>query len=257
MKRAFSFTAVLLVVACAACGNSTPPRATAPAKPEPAFANAHARYEHAAHAAALVAVRRTGEQGEYWWGCSGSLVDTSRGAHPPVIVTASHCVDTRMEGSPIVCAFFSPDDPSRQIMPEDITELATHPEHLCSLKLQRHKLDLAILSPQKLDANAHPVPVAPSDVAVGDEVFGVLAPHQLVNTYFEGYVNSRLSFVDIDWDEDFKSDALLGFTSPVTGGASGGMVLNAKGELVGITLAVVNGTNTGIALRVSAFRDLL
>lgn len=258
MTSVRSFGAAAVVVTCAACGNAAPPSTNAPIRPPaPAFANAHARYEHAARAAALVAVKRTGDQGEYWWGCSGSLVDTSHGKRPPVIVTASHCVDTRMQGSPIVCAFFSPDDPSRQIMPEDITELSAQPEHLCTLKLQRHKLDLAILSPQKLDPHAHPVPVAPSDVAVGDDVFGVLAPHQLVNTYFEGYVNSRLSFVDIDWDEDFKSDALLGFTSPVTGGASGGMVLDAKGELVGITLAVVNGTNTGIALRVSAFRDLL
>ncbi|MGH7283099.1 MAG: S1 family peptidase [Polyangiaceae bacterium] len=257
MTLARLFAAAAALVACAACGSSARPSASAPAKATPAFVDAHARYEHAAHAAALVAVKRIGDQGEYWWGCSGSLVDVSRGARPPVIVTASHCVDTRMENSPIVCAFFSPDDPSRQIMPEDITELSGQPEHLCTLKLQRHKLDLAIISPQKLDPRTHPVPVAPSDVAVGDDVFGVLAPHQLVNTYFEGYVNSRLSFVDIDWDEDFKSDALLGFTSPVTGGASGGMVLNAKGELVGITLAVVNGTNTGIALRVSAFRDLL
>lgn len=241
-----------------ACGDRDRP-ATAPASHEPAnaLASAHARYEHAGHAAALVAVKRTGEQGEYWWGCSGSLVDASGGKKPPVIVTASHCVDTRMDGSPIVCAFFPPDEPSRQIMPEDISELALSDEHLCNLKLQRHKLDLAILSPKKLDARTKPVPIAPADVAVGDDVFGVLAPHQLVNTYFEGYVNSRLSFVDVDWDEDFQSDALLGFTSPVTGGASGGMVLNARGELVGITLAVVNGTNTGIALRVSAFRDLL
>ncbi|MEO8875591.1 MAG: S1C family serine protease, partial [Polyangiaceae bacterium] len=123
--------------------------------------------------------------------------------------------------------------------------------------MQRHKLDLAILTPKQLDLHALPVVVAPRDVEVGDQVFGVLAPHQLINTYFEGYVNSRLSYVDVDWDEDFKSDALLGFTSPVTGGASGGMVLNSAGELVGITLAVVNGTNTGIALRVSAFKDLL
>jgi len=239
---------------------SARPVAVPPEHHVDALATAHARYEHAGRAAALVAVRRTGEQGDYWWGCSGTLVDArAPGATAPneVIVTASHCVDKRTASSPIVCAFFSPDDPSRQILPEDIDALARSDENLCTLKMQRHKIDLAILTPKKLDPHTLPVVVAPADVAVGDQVFGVLAPHQLINTYFEGYVNSRLSYVDVDWEEDFKSDALLGFTSPVTGGASGGMVLNASGQLVGITLAVVNGSNTGIALRVSAFKELL
>lgn len=251
----------LLIVAITGCGGATPPPPPvvhAPKVAEAKLTSAHERYELAGHGAALVAVKRTGEQGEYWWGCSGSLVVSPTSASKtPEIVTANHCMDVRMKDSPIVCAFFPPGEPSRQIMPEDIADLATNEQNLCTLKLQRSRLDLAILLPKKLSPLTKPVTVAMEDANVGDVVFGVLAPRQLVNTYFEGYVNSRLSFVDIDWDEDFQSDALFGFTSPVTGGASGGMVLDAKGELVGITIAVVNGTNTGIALRISAFRDLL
>ncbi|HEX7666339.1 MAG TPA: hypothetical protein VF407_17555, partial [Polyangiaceae bacterium] len=145
------------------CGEAKPaPPVTSTPKPaDTKIATAHDRYELAGHGAALVAVKRTGEQGEYWWGCSGSLVNGPNGAGKTTeIVTANHCVDVRMKDSPVVCAFFPPDEPSRQIMPEDIAELANSDANLCTVKLQRSRLDLAILVPKKLTPLAKPVAVA-------------------------------------------------------------------------------------------------
>ena len=90
--------------------------------------------------------------------------------------------------------------------------------------------------------------VGSRNIKVGQPVYGVLAPHHLVNTYYEGYVNNVSSFMNLNMPDKFKPSLLFGYTTPLAGGASGGMVLDKDGHLIGITVAGVRGMNTGVAI---------
>ncbi len=88
-----------------------------------------------------------------------------------------------------------------------------------------------------------------SQVAVGDEVYVVGNPLGLEGTFSQGIVSSV---------RQIGSDTLLQITAPISPGSSGGPVLNAQGEVIGVAVATFKGgQNLNFAIPVSYLASLL
>ena len=78
-----------------------------------------------------------------------------------------------------------------------------------------------------------PLSIGNSDsVEVGESVYAVGNPQGLEGTFSQGIVSSI---------REVGSDKLLQITAPISPGSSGGPVLNSKGEVVGISVAIFKG----------------
>lgn len=98
--------------------------------------------------------------------------------------------------------------------------VASDPEH-----------DLVLLSVDGLEAA--PLTVADSEqVAIGDAVYVVGNPQGLEGTFSAGIVSGI---------RKVGEDSLLQITAPISPGSSGGPVLNAKGEVIGVAVATFKG----------------
>ena len=93
------------------------------------------------------------------------------------------------------------------------------------------KRDLVVL---KISAANSPVlPLGNSDaVQVGESVYAVGNPHGLEGTFSQGIVSSI---------REVGTDKLLQITAPISPGSSGGPVLNARGEVIGVSVATFKG----------------
>ena len=91
--------------------------------------------------------------------------------------------------------------------------------------------DLALLSVPPAEHNA--LGLSDSDkVRVGDEVFAVGNPYGLEGTISQGIVSGI---------RRIRAESLLQITAPISPGSSGGPVLNANAEVVGIATATFQG----------------
>jgi len=91
--------------------------------------------------------------------------------------------------------------------------------------------DLVLLKVQ--EAKAPTLVLADTnDIAVGDEVYAIGNPQGLEGTFSKGIVSSI---------RKVGEDSLLQITAPISPGSSGGPVLNAQGEVVGVSVATFKG----------------
>ena len=96
--------------------------------------------------------------------------------------------------------------------------------------------DVAILTINSTDKNFVPIKIPNGLSNVGDKVYTISNPQGLEFAYSDGMI-SKLSKDNIQ------------FTAPISSGSSGGALLNAKGELLGIiTSFYTNGQNLNLAL---------
>lgn len=211
------------------------------------------RYARAARGAAIVVTHRHGEHGDFWFGCSGVLIDHER------VLTGRHCIRPRIDGTPALCMFAPGESLSRQLLPPEAEAAAATGKSNCTVAAEYADIDIAVLHiEERVPDFVRAVAFASEAPAIGAPVHGVLHPNLVVNTWFTGYVNSRLSAVNLGgYGPEFAPKELFGYASPVASGASGGMVLDDNGLLLGITLAVEFGTNTGLAIPISSIRERL
>ena len=88
-----------------------------------------------------------------------------------------------------------------------------------------------------------------NDVAVGDEVYAIGNPQGLEGTFSRGIISSI---------RKVGEDSLLQITAPISPGSSGGPVLNAQGEVVGVSVATFKGgQNLNFAIPASYVAPLL
>lgn len=108
--------------------------------------------------------------------------------------------------------------------------------------------DLVLL---KVDgAKARRLPLGDSsEIAVGDTVYAVGNPRGLEGTFSEGIISGI---------RQVEGDTLLQITAPISPGSSGGPVLNASGEVIGIAVASFKGgQNLNFAIPSSYVEALL
>jgi len=94
------------------------------------------------------------------------------------------------------------------------------------------------------------LPLGNSDaVQVGESVFAVGNPQGLEGTFSQGIVSSI---------REVGADKLLQITAPISPGSSGGPVLNAKGEVIGVSVATFRGgQNLNFAIPAAYLKQLL
>lgn len=144
---------------------------------------------------------------------------------PRLLVTNAHVADA---GSPV---------------------LAVGPVRI-PLKILRtdEKNDLALLSVD-VDLTSRPLPLASAAVSPGEQVFAIGNPEGLEKTISQGIISGLRKRGDRD---------LLQVTSPISHGSSGGPILNAKGEVVGVAVGTLeDGQNLNFAVPVSYVRAIL
>lgn len=88
-----------------------------------------------------------------------------------------------------------------------------------------------------------------SDAEVGEPVYVVGNPQGLEGTFSQGIVSAI---------RDVGSDKLLQITAPISPGSSGGLVLNSKGEVIGVSVATFEGgQNLNFAIPSNYLKSLL
>ena len=110
------------------------------------------------------------------------------------------------------------------------------------------KNDLAILSVD-VDLTSKPLPLASGGLAPGEHIFAFGNPEGLEKTISQGIVSALRKRGDRD---------LIQITSPISHGSSGGPILNAKGEVVGVAVGMMeDGQNLNFAVPVAYVRSIL
>jgi hypothetical protein len=110
------------------------------------------------------------------------------------------------------------------------------------------KNDLAILSVD-IDLTSKPLPLAPGVSSPGEQIFAIGNPEGLEKTISQGIISGLRKRGDRE---------LLQITSPISHGSSGGPILNARGEVVGVAVGMFeDGQNLNFAVPVAYVRSLL
>jgi len=109
------------------------------------------------------------------------------------------------------------------------------------------KNDLAILSVAGLPAVG--LSPAPQDAEVGEKIYTVGSPQGLSQTFAEGIVsNAKRVFGDVE---------LMQIDASISAGSSGGAVVNAKAEIVGIVVSSIDaGQNLNFSVPVRFLKEL-
>lgn len=82
-------------------------------------------------------------------------------------------------------------------------------------------------------------------IILGDEIYAIGYPLGVSNTLSNGLVSSI-------WN-----DGSIQITAPISHGSSGGVLLNNKGEAIGITYAIIEeGANLGFAIPINKYKEM-
>lgn len=118
---------------------------------------------------------------------------------------------------------------------------ASHAEALSSV------VDLAVLP--RLGNPRNTVSLARHAPIVGEEVVAIGAPEGLTNTVSNGIVSAY---------RDVEGQRMMQITAPLSEGSSGGPVLNRRGEVVGVSVAVFEaGQNLNFAVPLEDVRAIV
>jgi S1-C subfamily serine protease len=109
-------------------------------------------------------------------------------------------------------------------------------------------LDLVLLSVPSLEAA--PLPIGDNEkVAIGDEIFVVSNPQDLEGTFTTGIVSGK---------RKLDGTRLLQISAPISGGSSGGPVLDREAHVVGVaTSSLRDGQNLNFAITADHLRSLV
>ena len=90
------------------------------------------------------------------------------------------------------------------------------------------------------------IPIAKQTPRVGEKAYAIGSPRGLENTFSSGEISQ------------IRGDNLLQINVPIDHGSSGGVLLNAKGEAIGITSAGMDnsGANLNFAININVLKEL-
>jgi len=213
------------------------------------------RYTSARKSAMEILIKVKGKNGSRLnSGGSGFLIDHRAG----LILTNFHVVMRRIPGTPIACQY-SGGKMARVFAKNEELSVPFAKKHLCRmLKFSREK-DLVLLQAlYPLPSDVKSVTFASQNPEIGEQLFGVHSGTSVSGTWFKGYVNNYIQKPIVGGlNKKFNLDYAFVFSSPISMGASGSMILNTKEQLIGITFAVLRGMNTGLAIPISEVRKFL
>ena len=103
--------------------------------------------------------------------------------------------------------------------------------------------DLAVLSVNAPSSEFIPLQIASSsDLVVGESVFAIGNPYGLSGSFTYGIVSQLGRTIQESTTNGFSIPDIIQFTAPINPGNSGGPLLDSNGRVVGITSAVVSGS---------------
>jgi S1-C subfamily serine protease len=101
--------------------------------------------------------------------------------------------------------------------------------------------DLAVLSVDAPSSELKPIRiVSSSSLRVGDQVIAIGNPYGLVGSLTSGIVSALGRSIQEDYTANFSIANIIQASTPINPGNSGGPLLNAVGDVVGITTAIVS-----------------
>lgn len=212
-------------------------------------------YKKAKSAAVLIITKANIDGKKLNFGGSGVIIRNS----PGLILSAYHLVKSRVEDARIVCVPTA-SMAARIFEKNEDADPSLFKQHTCEIVAFDPTLDLVVLKRKEPGTGGGAaVEVATKNPEIGDPVYGVYAPNLVVGTWFTSYVNN---FIDKPTNleglpSEFKLPMAIGFAAPTAAGASGSMVLNGKGQLVGMTFAGIFGTGTGLAVPASIIQTFI
>jgi S1-C subfamily serine protease len=160
----------------------------------------------------------------------------------PLVVTNYHVVDGMVNGS---MTFVSGDAYPFVVLGKDMYS------------------DLAILRPLAPADRLKPIPIASSsDLKVGDVVVAVGNPYGLQSTLTSGIVSQLGRSIQTETAGSYLISDVIQTSAPINPGNSGGPLLDSQGRVVGITSAILSGSqNVGFAIPsdtvIREFADLI
>lgn len=168
------------------------------------------------------------------------------------ILSALHNVEKRPLGSKIACIFPTSGKTEVFINNSHLDKFFS-PSSLCEVVAADVKSDIVLLKRIKpFVKKVSALKISSQDVQVGESVYGVFSPNIITSTFFTSYVNNILSNLNkgniAGVNKAFNLSYSFGYSAPVSGGASGSMVVNEDGELVGITFSGLYNIGTGLAI---------
>lgn len=217
-------------------------------------AKSDAPYAKARSSAVMVVTKIKNNNQALYFGGSGVIYSKTR----DLIISSLHIVLNRIPGEKISCVSML--DTNGKIFTAN-DEIAPYlPGNECEVVAQDLESDLVLLK-RKVPFNEEKsaIALADADPKVGDAVHGVFAPNLIPSTWYESYINNYIDKpTRIDGlNPKFALSKAFGFAAPVAQGASGAMVLDKEGKLVGITFAVIYNVGTGLAVPASQLKKFL
>jgi S1-C subfamily serine protease len=169
--------------------------------------------------------------------CSGSFVDLPLFKGEKVIVTAGHCVDD-LPNNAYSAHLFNKDDVDLELV-----------DHMFAWPIGDYAIFRVVEKDQAALKNIKPLKVGKKLSTPGEPVYMFSGPLGTVLNYYEGYYSGKMGWVDSPTSVD-EMDWVIMNAAP---GSSGSVVLNAKGEAVGILVA---GMDTDVKLFGALLSDL-
>jgi S1-C subfamily serine protease len=165
---------------------------------------------------------------------------TFDGSGRPVAVASGFVV----EGGRVVTNAHVVDGVSRVEVYDAKDSLLGMAQHLEALS---PAADLAVLPP--VSGVPTGLPLAKEDPAVGEAILAIGSPRGLTHTVSDGLVSAM---------RDMDGRRWIQISAPISEGSSGGPVLNRKGEVVGVSVAVLSeGQNLNFAVPAREVRAIL
>jgi S1-C subfamily serine protease len=110
--------------------------------------------------------------------------------------------------------------------------------------------DLAIVSVNAPSAEFKPLPiVSSSNLCVGEQVIAIGNPYGLVGSFTTGIISALGRTIIGEMTNRFSIANVIQTNTPINPGNSGGPLLNAAGEVIGITTAIVSDSQ-GLAFAI-------
>lgn len=147
----------------------------------------------------------------------------------PLVITNYHVIDKMVEGS---ITFWDGEAYKFEVLGKDMYS------------------DLAVLKPIAPSQKLLPIPVASSsNLRVGDLVVAIGNPYGLQSTMTSGIVSQLGRAIQTETALGYLIADVIQISIPINPGNSGGPLLDANGRVVGITTAIISGSqNVGFAI---------